>query len=287
VVVVVLLGTLAISPTARAQAQQLFARFVAVDSPEAFMAEQISKQRAEREAAQSGVTPAGDTSDTAAAGKGEVVQGSEGENSVTPAEPTQDTDRPSYLDQKQPFPGIVDDWRPDAPLASIPDDVVLPTHPRGNSLAASNLASLEEAQSKVSFTIHTPTWLPDGYSLQGVMVPPDLSNTLNLPARPANAPQLPAPTLATLNFSNGTDTFILSQVQRPQVEGGPAREMLLPIPNDRGSVQEITIKGQSAQYIEMGSARQVHWQDANGVMYDLISNTLDQATLIRIAESVQ
>jgi hypothetical protein len=290
VVVVVLLGTLAVSPTARAQAQQLFARFVAVDSPEAFLAEQAGKQQAALAGSQESLTPE-QASDTAAAGKGEVAQDSV--DSVAPDASTADkvTEPAEAARPPRPTPAPGEDTALQmggsqgvAPEAGF----TLPQAPRDRAPSLAASASLEEAQSKTNFDIRTPTWLPDGYSLQGVMVPPAPAS--NLP-QPADAPQLAAPALATLNFSNGAgEVFVLSQMQRPQLSlpGRAAPEVLLPIPQDKGSVQEITINGQPGQYIQMNSGGgQVHWQDASGVMYDLISNTLDQATLIRIAESVQ
>jgi hypothetical protein len=267
VLVILLVGSLVISPTARAQAQQLIARFIEVDSPEDFLAEQIREQRAALEAKENDVVPADDQA--ASAKTGEVV-----ESSGSRAAPSLPDELPALRD-----------------IETRPDNIPLPVLQSSALPGSMGLISLEEAQSRTSFTIRTPTWLPEGYSLQGVMVPPDLSSSLkNLP-QPANAPQIHAPSIATLNYNNNAgDLLILSQMKRPQLElpGQLSREeVLLPVPRDKGSVQEATINGQPGQYVEMGRGRQLHWQDVEGVMYNLMSDTLDQATLIRIAESVK
>jgi hypothetical protein len=281
VLVILLAGSLFVSPTARAQVQQWIARFVEVDSPIDFMAEQVKEQQANLEAKED---RAGETDDPAASPKD---TGSKEEPGTTVAEvPAADTAKVAEPDlpdlEAQPGAG-----------QPAPAGIAAPpvSAQRSNLASLTGLVSLEEAQSRTSFNIRTPTWLPDGYTLQGVVVPPDASIDLSQLPQPAELPQLPTRAVATLSFSNAAgEVLLLSQMQAPQLElpDLPSRvDVPLPVPRDKANVQEISINGQPAQYVEMMAGRQLHWQDSEGFMYDLMSATLDQASLIRIAESVK
>jgi hypothetical protein len=272
VLALLLAGSLIVSPTARAQAQQFLVRFVAVDSPEDFIAEQARDQLAALEANQGDVTP-----DEATAAGG-----------MTSAERAAEVELPSPADATQ----VEAELQMGANKLSL--DETMPVVQKGSAQAIPGLVSLEEAQNQSSFDIRTPSWLPEGYALKGVMVPPQIA-AAELP-QPADAPELPelpaAPAVAMLHYSNNAgDSFMLGQTKQSQIDlpgAPPQEEILMAVPQDKLSIEEVTVNGQSGQYLKFNDGGgQLHWQDAGGMMYDLVSLSLDRDTLIQIAASVQ
>ena len=70
----------------------------------------------------------------------------------------------------------------------------------------------------------------------------------------------------------------------------------VPLPAGEASVQDVTVNGQPAQYVEgrwtadgwvSGGHYQLHWQDAEGRMFDLVSNKLVLEALLAVAESLE
>jgi hypothetical protein len=269
--VLVIAVVFAVSPAARATAQsaaqELVARFVEVDSPWALFL------GGEEQPAPPTVTGAQD----AEAGDRSASVGSEGE---------------SLEDQ-------------------LPALDIQPSR---------DLVSLEEAQAGLDFQIRVPSVLPEGYTLLGVVPQlepaaadlPDVKPPEGLPKPPEGLPKPPdeipeapeglpkapdalphaKPQVAILIFGNGADDkLILSEalVTRPALAEG------IPLPAGREGVQEVTVNGQPAQYIEgmwtedgwvSGGHYQLHWQDG-GIMFDLISSTLGLEELLAVAESIE
>ena len=68
------------------------------------------------------------------------------------------------------------------------------------------------------------------------------------------------------------------------------------MPAGKGSTKEVTVNGQAAQYIEGAwsekgwvdnGEHQLHWQDAEGVLYDLMGSNLGLEELLAVAESIK
>jgi len=156
------------------------------------------------------------------------------------------------------------------------------------------LVSLETAQAGVDFAIRLPAYLPEGYSLRGVLPTPALPAVPAAPDQPPSAGEaLPAPPqVVTLIFGGPNGELLsLSEWYGP---GGLPGEARLPV--GTGSLQELAVDGQPAQFVtgrwSEGSwlpdgHYQLHWQGTNGVQYDLISLTLGLEELLPIAESIQ
>lgn len=166
------------------------------------------------------------------------------------------------------------------------------------------LVSVEEAQAQVSFTIKLPANLPEGYTLKGAVKPvplPELKEPL-----PADAPVSSLPSAVLLVFGNAegdtlmlsesslsTPAFGLAEVQPPAGVQPPA---VVQLPAGKGSVLNVTIKGQPGQYVQGAWSPQgwnsdanhhmLHWQGADNVTYDLVSQQLGLKALLAIAESI-
>ena len=267
----------AASPDARASAQDFLARFVEVDSPWALLL------GAEKGPASRGVVPGTEMIDSG--GPGDEATGGPG-----------------------PVPGVgATESRGDGEGGlELPSLEELPVP---DELASRELASLEAAQTGLSFEIRMPSVLPDGYSLLGAMPRPDLPTVLpDLGIRPPaeagvelgevqSPPGVKPPTgvqppqSVTLIFGNAAgETLTLSEMHMTGLEppGGVA------LPAGRGSVQEVTVNGQAAQYVEgrwtengwvSDGLHQLHWQDGD-MVYDLVSLTLGLDELLRVAESI-
>jgi hypothetical protein len=174
--------------------------------------------------------------------------------------------------------------KPESPAGLLPQiPEAVPTH---------NLISLEEAQAGLEFTIRMPTVLPEGYSFVGAVPRPELpAGILEGPIEPPDdLPRSEAPQTAMLIFRNADgDVLMLSEVKMlAQVPGD--------VPLPAGNVQNVTVNGQPAQYVDgmwsengwvSGGFYQLHWQGADGIMYDLSSTTLTLDTLLTVAESIQ
>jgi hypothetical protein len=194
------------------------------------------------------------------------------------------------------------------PLSSAKPSTSLETPPKPGSEATSgttqppipntqptrNLISLEAAQAQVDFKIRVPSKLPNGYKFMGIAPKPELSATLpdvGLQA-PANLPAQKPPQAAILVFANSAgDVMMLSEMH---VSDPAALDM--PFPVGKGSVQDVTINGQAAQYIEgiwtptgwdSNGNHQLHWQTAENIMFDLVSRTLGLSDLMPVAESIK
>jgi hypothetical protein len=194
---------------------------------------------------------------------------------------------PGTLGQRV-VPGDPENTKPGIPENISPYQV----HSR-DSVQRSDLISLEEAQKGLDFTILVPSVLPDGYSFMGVMPRPD-----TLPAAPggsiqppADLPKSPTPQFAVLLYSNSAgDLLTLSQRKLDSDLSAP------PLPAGPDSIQEVTVNGQPAQYIE-GSWTEngwsndgnhlLTWQTANGLMVELFSRTLGLEQLLIVAESIR
>lgn len=202
---------------------------------------------------------------------------------------------------------------------SLPEGKPTPTLPEVPS--SPELISLKQAQSKVDFKIRVPSWLPEGYKLKGVAKQPELPKGKGKapeigqpPALPngvppppglpegglpslENAPVVPKdmkpPQNVLLVFSNSEgDSLLLSEMRGPGLPSpGPVK-----LPAGKGSVKDLTVNGQPAQYIEgvwtpegwdSKGNHQLHWQGADGILYDLTSPSLGQKLLLRIAESIK
>jgi hypothetical protein len=257
----------AASPAARAAAQaaaqELVARFVEVDSPWALF------PGGEKQPAPPAVTGA----PGAEAGSRTVTLGPEGESLMEGELPVPDV---------QPSP---------------------------------ELLSLEEAQAGLDFEIRVPSVLPDGYAFLGVMPQPEVPDNPpdigikppdglpkapeglpkpldGLPKAPEGLPEIQKPQVATLIFGNAAgEKLVLSEA----LLTGPALAEV-PLPAGRGGVQDVTVNGQPAQYVEgawtengwvSSGHYQLHWQDTEGAMFDLISATLGLEELLPVAESIE
>jgi hypothetical protein len=162
--------------------------------------------------------------------------------------------------------------------------------------ASGGLLSLEEAQADLDFEIRVPSVLPEGYSFLGVMAPPELA--AELPdlgiESPAGVPRIEAPQSAILIFGNAAgERLTLSELDM-RLLGQPPGE--IPLPAGSGAVQDVTVNGQPAQYVAgrwtedgwvFDGHYLLHWQGAEGIMYDLISHVLDLEQLLPVAESIE
>lgn len=256
---VIVLGVVfAVSPDVRAAAQQLWVSFVEVDSPWALLPAAQKHPAAPPE-----VTAEG--GDVASAGRAGV---------------------PSA--EAQPSTG-----KPEPP-ASQPESSAAEGLPVPDVQPTRALLSLEEAQAKVDFEIQMPAALPEGYSFLGAMPMPE--PPAGVPdvgvEPPADLPKTRPPQAVTLLFSHADGgTLTLSEMR---VSGrAPAG---VPLPAGGASVQDVTVNGQPAQYVEgrwtedgwvSGGHYQLHWQDAEGLMFDLVSNELALEALLAVAESLE
>jgi hypothetical protein len=259
--VLVLAVVFAASPDVRAAAQEtardLVARFVEVDSPLALLFPQ------EKGAALPTTLPApdGQVADAVSIGTGELPELAEGE-----------------------LPALSNEG-----VEIEPGKLPLP-----DALPSRELVSLEEAQAGLDFEILMPSALPEGYSFLGAAPRPELS--FGMPGGADPPPDLPKtrpPQVVMLVFGNSAgDVLMLSEMLMNDPAPAPAE---VPLPAGEGSVQEVTVNGQPAQYIEgMWSPsgwvseghHQLHWQ-AGGIMFDLISPTLGLDDLLAVAESLE
>ncbi len=188
------------------------------------------------------------------------------------------------------------DRRGEQPLATgLPEPVA-----EAKLDSAQNIVSLETAQAGVNFQIRVPGWLPAGYKLLGAAGQPSLEGigiaAPALPKLPADAPQIELPQSVILVFSNATGGKLMLSERRivPLSSREAPREAELPA--GTGSIKEVTVNGQAAQYIEGAwtekgwvdnGERQLHWQDAEGVLYDLSSSNLGFEELLSVAESIK
>jgi hypothetical protein len=255
---------LVVSPTARAQVQDLIVRFVEVDSPWAL----LSAPSEDAESPRAGLpTPSGVGSPGAAL-------------------PTPDPAQAPGAGVSEGVPGS--------------SDIPAPSLPKGLAPQSEQaLVSLEEAQTQTSFTIKMPTVLPDGYSFKGVLKLPSLPR-IEEPL-PAGSP-VSLPSAVTLIFEDaGGEVLMLSEMKlitpAALVEADRAAPSLgeIKLPAGEGSVQEVTVNGQPGQYVEGGWSSQgwdsnanhrlLHWQ-ADGMTYSLLSRTLGLSELLAVAESI-
>ena len=168
-----------------------------------------------------------------------------------------------------------------------PGQLALPDAP------SPELVSLEEAQAGLDFEILMPSALPEGYSFLGAAPRPEPPSGLGGADPPADLPKMKPPQVAMLVFGNSAgDVLMLSEMLINDPAPAPAE---VPLPAGEGSVQEVTVNGQPAQYVEgMWSPsgwvaeghHQLHWQ-AGGIMFDLISPTLGLDDLLTVAESLE
>jgi len=260
---------LVVSPAARAQVQDLIVRFAEVDSPWALLPERSDA-----------------TSPRAAL--------------LTP-------------DPAQPMSG------PGMGAAGLPapSDIPAPPLPEGHlPLTEPMLISLEEAQAETSFTIKMPATLPEGYSFKGVLnlpsLPPlpELEESLPKDASVSH-PSLSPPELEESlpkddSASSGPPSLVILIFENAAGEMLTLSEGILlppppgvevpPLPAGKGSIQEVTVNGQPGQYVEgiwspqgwdsNATHHQLHWQGADGVIYDLLSWTLGLSELLATAESI-
>ena len=155
------------------------------------------------------------------------------------------------------------------------------------------LVSLEEAQAGLDFEILMPSALPEGYTFLGAAPRPEPPSGLGGADPPPDLPKARPPQVVMLVFGNSAgDVLMLSEMLINDPAPAPAE---VPLPAGEGSVQEVTVNGQPAQYIEgMWSPsgwvseghHQLHWQ-AGGIMFDLISPTLGLGDLLSVAESLE
>jgi hypothetical protein len=261
--VLVLAVVFAASPDVRAAAQEtardLVARFVEVDSPLALLFPQ------EKGAALPTTLPApdGQAADAVSVGEGQLPELGEIKPGELPALSNEGVD----ID-----PGKL----------AVPD-------PSGRELV-----SLEEAQAGLDFEILMPSALPEGYAFLGAAPRPEPpSGMLGGADPPPDLPKAKPPQVVMLVFGNSAgDVLVLAEALMNDPAPVPAE---VPLPAGEGSVQEVTVDGQPAQYIEgMWSPsgwvaeghHELHWQ-AGGIMFDLISPTLGLDDLLAVAESIE
>lgn len=258
---VVVLGTVfAVSPEVRAAAQttaqELVARFVEVGSPWALL------PRGENQPASPGAV--------AAPGKEALPVPDEQTADVVPSGPGQPPGTGNQgveIDQgKLAVPG---------------------------SQAGRELISLEEAQAKLDFKIRMPAVLPEGYTFLGVASTPEPPSGLSDEGKaPADLPRMKPPQMAILVFGDSAgEVLMLSEILIN--DPAPAE---VPLPAGEGSVKEVTVNGQPAQYIEgiwspsgwvSEGNHELHWQSADGIMFHMISRTLGLDELLAVAESIE
>lgn len=261
---IVVLGVVfAASPDVRAAAQEWVARFVEVDSPWALLPAGEKRPAPPTTIAVPGEKTADATISGTSSGKEEFPgpdnQGVEGE-----------------------FPGLGNQGvETESGQLPVPD-----------AQPNRELISLEAAQAKLDFKIRVPSVLPEGYTFLGVAPMPELPSRMpNGAEPPADLPKVKPPQVATLVFRNsaGEVLFLSEALMNDPV---PTE---VPLPAGQGSVQDVTVNGQPAQYIEglwspggwvSEGNRQLHWQDAEGITFDLISRTLGLGDLLAIAESI-
>jgi hypothetical protein len=256
---IVLGAALAISPDARAAAQEMWVRFVEVDSPWALLPRGEGQPQIERGADSTTALPlpsaAGDDG-TGGANAGRAV-----------------------VDAPEPPSGL------ESGAEGLPVPGVQPTR---------DLISLEEAQARLDFVIGVPSVLPDGYTFRGVVPQPELpTNPPDLGiAPPDDLPEIEQPQIALLVFDNA-EGEVLILAERFLTDPAPVK---VPLPAGPGGVQDVTVNGQSGQYVagrwtEDGwvadGSYQLHWQSEDGILYDLTSATLDLEALLPVAESIQ
>lgn len=187
-------------------------------------------------------------------------------------------------------PGLVDPSVGGAELPA-PSDVPAPSMPEGAAPGPDQmLVSLEEAEAETTFTVKKPATLPEGYSFKGVVKPPPLPE-LDEPL-PADSPVSGLPSAVILVFENAAgEKLMLGEFALAM---NPLAEIQLPA--GKGSVQEVMVNGQPGQYVEGAWSPEgwrsdanhhvLHWQGADGVVYDLSSEHLGLEELLRIAESI-
>ena len=249
---VIVLGVVfAASPDVRAAAQEWAARFVEVDTPWALL-----PVREERPAAPASITAPDELAAGAAAGKGES---------------------------------------PALELGNEGIDIEAGTLPAPDGQPSRELVSLEEAQAGLDFEILMPSVLPEGYAFLGAAPTPELPSGMPGGAKaPPDLPKTKPPQVVILVFGNsdGEGLMLSEMLMRTPAPAGAA----VPLPAGEGSVQEVTVNGQPAQYVEgMWSPsgwvsegnHQLHWQNDEGIMFDLMSSTLGLDDLLPVAESTQ
>lgn len=171
----------------------------------------------------------------------------------------------------------------------------LPEPERPQADPRNELISPEEAQAELDFKIRIPSVLPDGYRFLGVVprlelpdTPPDVGIEL-----PDDLPKVKPPQMALLIFGN-EEGEMLSLSEMYVVDSDRAVPSV-PLPAGEGAVQDVTVNGQPAQYVEgmwmesgwgTGGHYQLHWQDGD-ILYDLTSRTMDLEKLLPVAESIK
>jgi hypothetical protein len=261
---VLVLGVVfAVSPAARAAAQsaaqELMARFVEVDSPFALLLPAQEKPAA---------IPT----------TGEVTEGMAELPGAAIAAPDEIT--PDDAMGAEVLPGLSTD---ESGKLAVPD--VPPSR---------ELVSLEEAQAELDFEILMPSALPEGYTFLGVAPRPEPPSGMPGAADPPpDLPKTKPPQVAMLVFGDSAgEVLMLAEVLINDPAPAPGE---VPLPAGEGSVQEVTVNGQPAQYVEgMWSPsgwvseghHQLHWQ-ADGIMFDLLSRTLGLSDLLAVAESIE
>jgi hypothetical protein len=151
--------------------------------------------------------------------------------------------------------------------------------------------TLEEAQQHLDFPIRTPAYLPDGYRYESVMLPPPLPDT-----EPKDAKVI-GMKMVSLHYTDPQDNrlTITQHLMEGDIENTQmSMEMLV----GKGSVQQVSINGQLAQFIigawkhdgtwDMNDASHtLTWSDTEGRSYEILANQLPLEEMVLIAESLK
>lgn len=158
-------------------------------------------------------------------------------------------------------------------VVGAPPVVTRPPNAQPGIRVTPNL-SLADAQAKVSFTIHTPRWLPDGVSFQGALVESHDSGVY-LAYRRAGGGGLGL----AIHQGTGVGGPAVPSAERVQVGGSPAYYV-------HGSY-ESSGPGTAATWNPAADDGELTWQ-RNGITYDLTAGGLhlSRTDLVRIAESI-
>jgi hypothetical protein len=171
-----------------------------------------------------------------------------------------------------------------------PDGVSVPPAPVAGLQSDQMLVSVEEAQAATNLTIKLPAALPEGYNLKGVLKPFPVPQVDQPPPAEGPVTGMPATVLVVFENDGGEKLLLGESTAMPAQDANPQ------IPVGQGSVQEVTVRGQPAQYIQGAwspqgwdpNARyhQLHWQGTDGLTYDLVSGPLELEALLKVAESI-
>ena len=256
----------AASPDVRAAAQEWVARFVEVDTPWALLPVQEKQPAAPGEIA-AGAANEGALPEAVPVGPDELAAGAAAGKGESPA----------------------------LELGNEGIDIEPGKLPAPDAQPSGELVPLEEAQAGLDFQILMPSVLPEGYAFLGAAPTPELPSGMPGGAKaPPDLPKTKPPQVVILVFGNSDgEGLMLSEA----LMGGPEPAgAAVPLPAGEGSVQEVTVNGQPAQYVEgMWSPsgwvsegnHQLHWQNDEGITFDLMSSTLGLNDLLPVAESIQ